>query len=239
MANNYSLEGVNEVLSLGKKGVVLNGGNLTSLRVTNNDGVLATVQGADAQSASDFLTKGQFDLASSVEKGTIVIDYSTKPIVQGFTSGQTKYFDLTTGSAMVKSKVLSVPPSTTSYDGSDARTYVVDTTNGLLIPNPVDKQIHVWTVLLDYANKGGSINDEDIGVVLELVEYNGSTEVDVIPIEQMCANGNRSGSFSASFRTNSSVDTIGVGKGWKLRITSKEADSNFNFSISQIRRETF
>lgn len=237
MSHNYSLESVNETVSLGKSGITLNGSNLTNLRVTKSDGSLATVQGADGQSASDFITKGQFDLVSGVEQGVLVIDYSTKPTVEGFSGGQTKYFDLTSGTAFLKNKVSYSPASSNSYDSVDDRTYIVDTTNGLLLPNPVNKQPHVWSFIFNYSQKGG-LNDEDIGVVIDLVEYNGTSEVDVISIEQACTAGNRSGTISTSFRSSATSDTIGAGKGWKLRITSKEGDGNFKWELSQIRRDS-
>lgn len=237
MSYNYSLEGVNEVVSLGKSGIVLNGNNLTNLRVTNSSGSLVTVQGADGQSASDFITKGQFELSSGAEQGVLVIDYSTKPTLEGFSGGETKYFDLTSGVASLKDKVSYSPASSNSYDSVDDRTYVMDTTNGLLLPNPVSKQMHVWSFVFNYSQKGG-INDEDIGVVVDLVEYNGTSEVDVTSIEQSCTAGNRTGTISVSFRASASTDTIGSGKGWKLRITSKEGDGNFKWELSQIRRES-
>lgn len=116
-------------------------------------------------------------------------------------------------------------------------TYIIDVTNGLLIPNNQDKQHHTFVFELFYDRKGGSINDEDISTVFSLVEYNGASEVESQHFEQMCGYGNsRSGNITITFNVISSSDTLGSGKGWRFKMMSKEGDGNFRFRLDRITR---
>ncbi len=241
MALGYTQNGVDEIIQLGKNGIKIDGSSKTKVIIKDSSGSLVPMQGGDAQISSDFVTKGQMDAATGNERGSIVIEYSSgnEPVVTGFTQNQIKEFDLTSGSASVVSKYHQVPPSTQTFNGSDDRTYIIDTSNGLLLPNNVDKQSHVFSIRLYYDQKGG-FNDEDIGVVFHLVEFDGTNEQDTIYKEQGCMAGNsRTGFIDVDFNCVASVDTRGTGKGWRLKIMSKEGDSNFRFKIKRIARYCF
>lgn len=236
MAKQYALDGVNEVLELGKDGHKIDGSN-GFIELTDNAGTRINVRAAAGVNSHDLVTKQQLDQATGIDSGHIVLEYSANhPTVDGFTANETKEFDLTGGTATAVAKYLKVPSSTDSYDEVDDKTYIIDVTNGLLIPNNQDKQHHTWVFELFYDRKGGTINDEDISVVFKLVEYNG-TEVDEMWIEQMCGFGNgREGYINVTFNVISSSDTRGTGKGWRFKVMSKEADGNFRFRLDKITR---
>jgi len=66
---NYGLEGVSHKVQLGKQGPHVSSDETKSkIVVTNSDGTtLASVQGANATSASEFVTKAQLDSAANAE----------------------------------------------------------------------------------------------------------------------------------------------------------------------------
>ncbi len=236
MAKQYALDGVNETIELGKDGHKIDGSN-GFIEVTDNGGARINLRAAAGVNSHDLVTKQQLDQATGVDAGHIVLEYSaSQPTVEGFTANQTKEFDLTGGTAAALSKYLKVPSSTDSYDEVDDKTYIIDVTNGLLIPNNQDKQHHTWVMELYYDQKGG-FNDEDIATVFSLVEYNGASEVEVQHFEQMCGNGNnRTGNITITFNVISSSDTRGSGKGWRFKVMSKEGDGNFRFRLDRVTR---
>lgn len=233
MSKQFSLNGIGDNVEFGKDGNKLDMSNGHG-SITDNQGNFIELRGKNATHANAFATKGQLDAATGSDAGTVWIEYTTEPSVTDLSANTAKLFDLTAGAADLKTNHSSIPSNTT-WDGSDARTYIIDTTNGLIIPNDVDKQPQVISVEFEYANWGSGTNTGVSGY-LSLIEYNGSSEhMEIRKFIKKSNNDSQSGIFTVDFHTNVTNLVNGSGKGWRLYVTSNEADSNVTFKIKSIR----
>ena len=233
MAKQFGLDGVGEHVEFGKDGNKLDMSNGHG-SFTDHSGSLIEIRGKDATHANSFATKGQLDAATGSDSGTVWITYTTEPTVSNFSANTAKEFDLTTGAADLESDYSTIP-SNTSWDGSDARTYIIDTTNGLLTPNALDKQPHVISVEFEFTNWGSGTNTGVSGY-LSLFEYNGSSESkEIRKFIKKSNNDSGDGTFTVDFHTNVTSQVNGSGKGWRIKVTSNEADSNATFKLKSIR----
>ena len=233
MAKQFNQDGVAERLEFGKDGNELDMSNGHASFV-DKDGNAIEVRGKDATNAASFATKGQLDAATGSDSGTVWLEYTTEPTVSNFSANTPKLFDLTTGAADLKTDYSTIPSNTT-WNGSDARTYIIDTTNGLITPNALDKQPHTISVEFEYDNWGSGTNTGVSGY-LSLIEYNGSSEhLEIRKFVKKSNNDNQTGIFTVDFHTNVTNQVNGSGKGWRLYATSNEADSNASFKLRSIR----
>lgn len=235
MSNYQSdLVGVANKLQLGEDGAFLDGSTSGYLEITDKDGNLLPVRAAAATNTNGLVTKSQLDAATGSDSGTVWIEYTTEPEVSNFSANTPKLFDLTTGAADLKTDYSTIPSNTT-WNGSDARTYIIDTTNGLITPNALDKQSHTISVEFEYADWGSGTNTGVSGY-LSLIEYNGSSEhLEIRKFVKKSNNDNQTGIFTVDFHTNATNQVSGSGKGWRLYATSNEADSNASFKLKSIR----
>jgi hypothetical protein len=233
MAKQFSQDGVADKLEFGKDGNELDMSN-GHASFLDKGGNAIEVRGKDATNTASFATKGQLDAATGSDTGTVWIEYTTEPEVSNFTANTPKSFDLTTGAADLKADHSTIP-SNTSWDGSDARTYIIDTTNGLITPNALDKQSHTISVEFEFTDWGSSTNTGLSGY-LSLIEYNGSSEhLEICKFIKKSNNDSQTGVFTVDFHTNVTNQVNGSGKGWRLYVTSNEADSNVAFKLKSIR----
>lgn len=233
MTKNFTLEGVADSVEFGKDGNQLDASN-SHVEFKNNGGTKIEVRGADATHSTSFVTKSQLDNATSGDAGTVWIEYSTLPSISNFTANTAKEIDLTTGTASLLSDYSTIPQNT-SWNGSDARTYIIDTTNGLLTPNNVDKQAHVFSIEFEYTDWGSGTNT-GVGGYMSLIEYDGTTEQREIRKQFRKANNDSgNGVVTLDFMTNVTSNVNGSGKGWRLKVTSLESDSNATIEIKSIR----
>lgn len=232
---NYFLSAVAKLIELGKNGHKIDGSNAGYVAINDKNGDLIEVRGKDATHSTGLVTKQQLESATGSDSGVIWIEYTTEPELEGFGTRETKEFDLTSGTASLLSDYSTIPTNT-SWDGSDARTYIIDTTNGLITPNNVNKQNVAITVEIAYAQKGG-VSNTDMGGVLYLIEYNGSEHKEISQIFVMPDVDNRVGTLTHTFLTNVTNTVNGSGKGWKLKIRSNESDGNLNFKLKSIRQQ--
>lgn len=231
---NFSLQGIGNKPELGKDGHIIDGSNINHIEFTDKNGDLIEVRAKDATSASGLVTKAQLVAATGSDAGTAWIEYSVEPELVGFTQRQTKEFNLNTGAADLLTDYSTIP-SNMSWNGSDARTYIVDTTNSLITPNALNGQPHHITVEIAYSQKGG-VSNTDMGGVLYLVEFDGSSEHRVHErIFMMPDVDNRVGVLTETFLTNVTNKVNGAGKGWRLKIRSNESDGNLTFKLKGIR----
>lgn len=234
MAKQFNLQGIGSKPELGKDGHIIDGSNAGYVALTDKNGNYIETRGGTASHANGLVTKSQLDAATGTDSGTVWIEYTTEPAVSNFSANTAKSFDLTTGAADLKTDYSTIPSNTT-WDGSDARTYIIDTTNGLITPNAVDKQSHTISIEIQYVDLGSGTNT-DVGAYLSLVEYDGSSEHEEIR-KQFKKSNNDSGTgiLTLDFHTNVTNHVNGSGKGWRLYVTSLEADSNASVKIRSIR----
>jgi hypothetical protein len=233
MAKQFGLDGVGDHVEFGKDGNKLDMTNGHGT-LTDHNGNLIELRGKDATHANSFTTKGQLDAATGSDSGTVWIEYTTEPTVSNFSANTPKLFDLTTGAADLKTDYSTIPSNTT-WDGSDARTYIIDTTNGLITPNALDKQPHVISVEIAYQDVGSGTNT-GVQLHLSLIEYNGSSEhLEIKKQFRKSNNDSGSGTLTVDFHTNATGQVNGSGKGWRLYVTSNEADSNASVKLKSIR----
>ena len=234
MAKQFGLDGIGDKVEFGKDGHYLDMSN-GHAEFDDHSGNPIEVRGAQATHSSAFVTKGQLDSATGSDAGTVWIEYGTEPSLTNFSANTRKEFDLTGGTATLLSDY-SVIPAGTSWNGSDARTYIIDVTNGLITPNNVDKQSVIISVELDYVDLGSGTNT-DVGLLLDLVEFNSSTEQLTIRKQfKKSNNDSGDGNVTVDFMTNVTSHVNGSGKGWRLYVTSLEADSNAVIKIKRIRQ---
>lgn len=203
-------------------------------QVKDNAGNLIGLSVAGGTHANSVVTYSQLATATGVDKGTVWLDYSTEPEASNFAANSAKLIDLTAGVAALDSSRSAVPASTT-WDNSDERTYAVDIVNGLITPNPVDKQAHVISVELEYGDWGSGTNT-GVGGYLSLVEYDGTAEqLEIRKQFRKANNDSGTGVVTLDFHTNCSTHVNGAGKGWRLYVTSLEGDSNAKARIKSLR----
>ncbi len=235
MAKQFNLQGVGDKPEFGKDGHVLDMTNAYG-QFEDNAGNRIEVRGAPATNANSFVTKSQLDSATGSDGGTVWIEYTTEPTLSNFSANTTYEFDLTGGAADLKTDYSTIP-SGTGWDGSDARTYIIDTTNGLITPNNVNKQPVTISVEISYADMGSGSN-LSVQMYLSLIEYNGSSEHLVISKQfRKSNNDSGSGTITIDFHTNVTSLVNGSGKGWRLYFKSNEADSNGSVKIKSIRQK--
>lgn len=204
------------------------------VELVSNGGDLVEVRGKAGTHANSLVNKSQLDAATGSDSGTVWIEYTIEPTVSNFSANTAKLFDLTTGAADLKTDYSTIPSNTT-WDGSDARTYIIDTTNGLITPNALDKQPHTISVEFEYTDWGSGTNTGVSGY-LSLIEYNSSSEhLEIRKFVKKSNNDSQTGIFTVDFHTNVTNQVNGSGKGWRLYATSNEADSNASFKIKSIR----
>lgn len=233
MAKQFSLDGIGDKPEFGKDGNVLDMSNgYAQFEDTNGNRI--EVRAANATHSNALVTKSQLDAATGSDAGTVWLDYTTEPTVSNFSANTAKEFDLTTGAADLKTDYSTIPSNTT-WNGSDARTYIIDTTNGLITPNDLNKQPHVISVEFSYTNWGSGTNTGVSGY-MSLIEYDGSSEhLEIRKFIKKSNNDGQSGTFTVDFHTNVTGQVNGSGKGWKLKVTSNEADSNAEFKLKSLR----
>ena len=232
MSKQFGLDGIGDHVEFGKDGNKLDMTNGHG-SITDQVGDLIELRGRDATHASSFATKGQLDAATGSDAGTVWIEYTTEPTISNFTANTAKEIDLTTGAADLKTDYSTIP-SNTSWNGSDARTYIIDITNGLITPNAVDKQPHVISVEFEYSDWGSGTNT-GVGAVFSLVEHDGTDKLEIRKQWRKANNDSGSGTFTLDFHTNVTNHVNGSGKGWKLKVTSLENDSNATIKLKSIR----
>ena len=235
MTKQFALDGLSDKVEFGKDGNVLDMSNAHAV-LENQAGNLIEVRGANATHSNSFVTKSQLDAATGTDGGTIWIEYTTEPTQTNFSANTDYEFDLTTGAADLKDDYSTIP-SGTSWNGSDARTYIIDTTNGLITPNNSDKQPVLIGVEIEYADMGSGTNT-GVQMYLKLVEYNGSSEHLVISKQfRKSNNDSGGGTLTIDFHTNVTNQVNGSGKGWRLYFSSNESDSNGSIKIKSIRQK--
>ncbi|MCP4991356.1 MAG: hypothetical protein GY928_36475 [Colwellia sp.] len=233
MAKQFALDGIGDHVEFGKDGNRLDMTNGHGA-ITDNAGNPIELRGKDATHSNSFVTKGQLDTATGSDSGTVWIEYTTEPTVSNFSANTPKLFDLTTGAADLKADYSTIP-SNTSWDGSDARTYIIDTTNGLITPNALNKQPHVISVEIAYQDVGSGTNT-GVQLHLSLIEYNGSSEhLEIKKQFRKSNNDSGDGTLTVDFHTNVTNSVNGSGKGWRLYVTSNEGDSNASVKLKSIR----
>ena len=152
MAKQFALDGVGDHVEFGKDGNKLDMTNGHG-SITDKDGNLIELRGKAGTHANSFTTKSQLDAATGSDAGTVWIEYSTEPTISNFSANTPKLVTLTGGVADLKTDYSTIPSNTT-WNGSDARTYIIDTTNGLITPNALDKQPHVISIEFEYVDWG-------------------------------------------------------------------------------------
>ncbi|AUR81896.1 hypothetical protein NVP1016O_16 [Vibrio phage 1.016.O._10N.286.46.A11] len=235
MSKQFGLDGVSDHVEFGKDGNKLDMTNGHAL-VTDHAGDAIEVRGKDATHSSSFATKGQLDAATGADGGTVWIEYTTEPEITSLSANTYVEFDLTTGAADLMADHSTIPSGIT-WNGSDARTYAIDITNGLIKPNDLNKQPHLISVEIAYANVGGS-TDNDTEMKVKLVEYDGTNEKNnptIIKTFRKAYNDGGSGTTTIDFNTNASSHTNGTGKGWRLYFASNEGDGSVSIKIKSIR----
>lgn len=233
MGKQFGLDGVDKVVEFGKDGNRLDMSNGHG-SVTNNNGELIELRGKASTHADAFATKSQLDAATGNDSGTVWIEYTDKPAISNFSANTPKLVNLTVGAADLKTDY-SVIPSNIDWDLWDERSYIIDTVNGLITPNNVDKQTHTVSVEFEFTNWGGTTNS-GVGAYLSLVEYNGSSErLEIRKQWRKANNDSGDGIITLDFHTNVTSFVNGSGKGWRLYVTSLESDSNAKIEIKSIR----
>lgn len=235
MTKHFTLDGVAEVIEFGKDGNRIDMSNGHG-SITDKNGDLIELRVKAGTHANSAVNKSQLDTATGQDGGTIWIEYTTEPTLSNFSANTSHEFDLTGGVADLKTDYSTIP-SNTSWNGSDARTYIIDTTNGLITPNNVDKQPVTISVELTYADMGSGTNT-GVQMHLSLVEYNGSSEHLIISKQfRKSNNDSGDGTLTIDFHTNVTSLVNGSGKGWRLYFKSNEADSNGSVKIKSIRQK--
>lgn len=237
MAKQFNLQGIGNKPELGKDGHIIDGSNAGYVALTDKNGNYIETRGGTASHANSLVTKSQLDAATGSDSGTVWIEFTTEPEITSLSANTWHQFDLATSTAADLLSDYSTIPSNTSWNGSDARTYIIDTTNNLLTPNQVNKQSHVISVEFSYANVGGG-TDNDQEMKMKLVEYDGSSEKTnpvIIKTFRKAYNDSGAGEMTVDFHTNSSSHTVGSGKGWRLYFLSNEADGTVSIKIKSIR----
>lgn len=237
MSKNFTLDAVGDNVEFGKDGNRIDMTNAHA-EIQNQNGDLIEVRGANATHSSSLVTKSQLDAATGTDSGTVWIEYTTEPEITSLSANTYVEFDLTTGAADLMSDHSTIP-SNTSWNGSDARTYIIDTTNGLLTPNQLTKQAHMICLEIDYANVGGG-TDNDAEMKVKLVEYDGTSEKTnpvIIKSFRKAFNDSGAGTLTVDFCTNSSSHTVGSGKGWRIYFASNESDGTVNIKLKSIRMQ--
>lgn len=236
MSKQFGLDGIGDHVEFGKDGNKLDMTNGHAL-ITDHAGDAIEVRGKDATHSSAFVTKSQLDSATGTDSGTVWIEFTTEPEVTSLTANTWHQFDLSTGTVASLMADHSTIPSGITWDGSDARTYIIDTTNDLLTPNDLNKQPHTISVELSYSGVGGS-TDNDAEMKLKLVEYDGSSEKtnpEIIKTFRKAYNDSGAGELTVDFNTNVSSHTNGSGKGWRIYVSSNEGDGSVSIKIKSIR----
>lgn len=226
-------KGLSDDVEFGVNGLRLKAdGGIVELVDHNGDPV--EVRGLAGSHANALATKGQLDAATGSDSGTVWLEFTTEPTVSNFSANTPKLFDLTTGAADLKADYSTIPSNTT-WDGSDARTYIIDTTNGLITPNALNKQSHVISVEIAYQDVGSGTNT-GVQLHLSLIEYNGSSEhLEIKKQFRKSNNDSGAGTLTVDFHTNVTNAVNGSGKGWRLYVTSNEADSNASVKLKSLR----
>lgn len=233
MAKQFGLDGIGNHVEFGKDGNKLDMSNGHG-SITDQQGNLIELRGKDATHVNAFATKGQLDVATGSDSGTVWIEYTTEPSITNFSANTPLEFDLTNGAADLKADYSTIPSNTT-WNGSDARTYIIDTTNGLITPNAVDKQPHTISIEFEFTDWGSGTNTGVSGY-FSLIEYNGSSEhLEIRKFIKKSNNDSGTGIFTVDFHTNVTNQVNGSGKGWRLYATSNESDSNATFKLKSIR----
>ncbi len=233
MGKQFGLDGVGDHVEFGKDGNKLDMSNGHG-SITDKDGNLIELRGKAATHANSFTTKSQLDAATGSDSGTVWIEYTTEPSISNFSANTPKLVTLTGGAADLKTDYSTIPSNTT-WDGSDARTYIIDTTNGLITPNALDKQPHVISIEFEYVDWGSGTNS-GVGGYMSLVEYNGFSEhLEINKQWRKANNDSGTGIYTLDFHTNVTSQVNGSGKGWRLYVTSLESDSNATIKIKSIR----
>ena len=206
------------------------------IEFVDNNGDVVEVRGKTGSHANSLVNKSQLDAATGADGGTVWIEYTTEPEVTSLSANTYVEFDLTTGSADLMADHSTIPSGIT-WNGSDARTYAIDITNGLIKPNNLNKQPHLISVEIDYSGIGGS-TDNDAEMKLKLVEYDGTSEKNnptIIKTFRKAYNDSGAGTLTVDFNTNASSHTNGSGKGWRLYVASNEGDGTVSIKIKSIR----
>lgn len=233
MSKNFTLEGVAELVEFGKDGNKLDMSN-SHAEVQDKNGSLIETRGAPATHANSFVTKQQLDSATGNDGGTVWLEYSTKPTISNFNANTAKEIDLTTGSGNLKTAYSTIPSNTT-WNSVDERSYIIDLTNGLITPNNVDKQSHTISIEFEYENWGSGTNT-GVGAYMSLIEYDGSSEqLEIRKQFRKANNDNGDGVITLDFHTNVTSNVNGSGKGWRIKVTSLESDSNATIKLKSIR----
>jgi hypothetical protein len=233
MAKQFNQNGVSDKLEFGKDGNVLDMSNGHG-RLEDSAGNLIELRAKAATHSDALVNKGQLDAATGSDSGTAWIEYTTEPEFTNFSANTPKLLSLTGGAADLKADHSTIP-SNTSWNGSDARTYIVDTTNGLITPNNVDKQSHTISVEFEFSDWGSGANT-GVGGYMSLIEYNGSSEhLEISKQFRKANNDSGAGIVTLDFHTNVTNQVNGSGKGWRLYATSLETDTNATIKIKSIR----
>lgn len=235
MSKQFGLDGIGEKPEFGKDGNVLDMSN-GHAQFQDNAGNVIEVRGKDATNAASFVTKSQLDAATGSDAGTVWIEYTSEPTISNFSANTPKLVDLTAGAADLKTDYSTIP-SNTSWNGTDARTYIIDTTNGLITPNALDKQPHTISIEFEFVDWGSGTNT-GVGAYMSLIEYNGSSEhLEIRKQWRKANNDSGAGVFTLDFHTNVTNQVNGSGKGWRLYVTSLENDTNASIKIKSIRQK--
>ena len=128
---NYFLKAVASIFELGKNGSKIDGSNAGYVQVNDKNGDPIEVRGGAASHANGLVTKSQLEAATGSDSGTVWLEFTTEPEITSLTANTWHQFDLATGTAADLMADHSTIPSNTSWNGSDARTYIIDTTNNL------------------------------------------------------------------------------------------------------------
>lgn len=233
MVKQFRLDGVDEKVEFGKDGNVLDMSNGFA-SIESSVGGPIEMRGANATHSSAFVTKSQLDTATGNDSGTVWIEYTTKPTISNFSANTPKVVDLTQGAADLKTDYSTIPSNIT-WDGSDARTYIIDTTNGLITPNSVSKQPHTISVEFEYSDWGSGTNT-GVGAEFSLTEHkNGTDHYSIVKQWRKANNDSGTGVVTLDFHTNVTNHVDGSGRGWRLYVTSFEGDSNATIKIKSIR----
>ena len=233
MSKQFGLDGIGDHVEFGKDGNKLDMTNGHAL-VTDHDGDAIELRGKDATHSSAFVTKSQLDAATGIDSGTVWIEYTTEPTISNFSANTSKLVDLTAGAADLKADYSTIP-SNMSWNGSDARTYIIDTTAGVITPNSLNKQPHIISVEFEYIDWGSGTNT-GVGAYMSLIEYNGSSEhLEIRKQWRKANNDSGTGTYTLDFHTNVTNQVNGSGKGWRLYVTSLESDSNATIKIKSLR----
>lgn len=236
MAKLTNVDGVGKDVEFGRNGLRVKADS-GIFELVNAVGDLAEVRGKAGSHANSLVTKDQLEAATGQDMGTVWLEFTTEPEITSLTANTWHQFDLATGTAADLMADHSTIPSNTSWNGSDARTYIIDTTNNLITPNQVSKQPHVISVHLSYSGVGGS-TDNDAEMKVKLVEYDGSSEKANpanIKTFRKAYNDSGAGEVTFDFSTVASSHTIGSGKGWRLYFMSNESDGTVSIKVKCLR----